>query len=214
MVLTRPTMKVRSDSWFQVGPSPIEVIVLQTEEDEEPELQRLMENNKRAIGELIFANREPLTEAFNEASKGDSEVSKQIWADVLDSVIGRHVDWLAMEASLLPVSADQQQVLWQPFLHQYQMAPSQAGDAGGTSLESLYKNHETLTTVFRFVDKDGSGKIDRKEFTKAVNLLGQLEGAETKLQLDADVLFSIMDFDGDGSISLNEWCESFRIVQK
>ena len=60
------------------------------------------------------------------------------------------------------------------------------------------------------MDENGSLNIHRKEFTEAVNSLGQLEGAETK---DADALFSIMDFDGDGSMSLNEWCESSRIVQ-
>lgn len=76
-----------------------------------------------------------------------------------------------------------------------------------TLADTLYRNKESLQTVFRLIDKDHSGYITAEEFEEALTLLGeQMPGAA------ADLCRSL-DMNKDGAVDLNEFLEAFRLVQ-
>jgi len=87
---------------------------------------------------------------------------------------------------------------------------------GGSVLETLYRSHAQLLTVFRFLDTNHDRKVSRDEFIAGFALLvgeaGEAGEAELSAELgDASDLFDAIDLDGSGQIELDEFCESFRI---
>ena len=73
----------------------------------------------------------------------------------------------------------------------------------------IAKNMKRVTDVFRDLDLDGSGEIDRHEFHKGIrqSLGGQFSDAEL------DEVFTSIDVSGDGNISIKELQKSLRVRQ-
>ena len=64
---------------------------------------------------------------------------------------------------------------------------------------------EYLLATFRSFDEDGSGSIDREEFTRCCwRVLGGLSDEEVTAELE------VIDANGDGEISLDEFQASVR----
>jgi len=74
-----------------------------------------------------------------------------------------------------------------------------------------------LQTIFRFMDVDHNGVIDREEFIRGCSLLDDsLSQTKPELRMegrgiDGADLFHIIDIDNSGAIDFNELCECFRL---
>ena len=98
-------------------------------------------------------------------------------------------------------------------LPEWVLEAARGASRGGSVLETLYRSHAQLLTVFRFLDTNHDRKVSRDEFIAGFSLLvGEAGEAELSAELgDASDLFDAIDLDGSGQIELDEFCESFRI---
>mmetsp|Transcript_7320 Transcript_7320/g.13479 ORF Transcript_7320/g.13479 Transcript_7320/m.13479 type:complete len:243 (-) Transcript_7320:2-730(-) len=101
-------------------------------------------------------------------------------------------------------------------------------------LSVLRKNHHMLLTVFRFLDKNHSGKIDRDEFRKGIQFLRRkrlmldhdtkktLEDREPSVSSsqhkdlntgEIDAIFDAIDLDGNGVVDLEEFEKALQSIE-
>ena len=66
------------------------------------------------------------------------------------------------------------------------------------------KQHEQKTSAFRAIDKDGGGELDRDEVRK---MLKNANGGHPVEEAELDRMFSEMDTDGGGTVSLEEYLQ-------
>ncbi|CAB9510566.1 Phytochrome-associated serine/threonine-protein phosphatase [Seminavis robusta] len=93
------------------------------------------------------------------------------------------------------------------------MAQSAAFTSISSSLDdkqvsNLKEHSEMLLVVFKFLDTDGSGSIDRCEFRTGINLLNKRLPKGSQFD-DADKLFDALDSDGSGDIDITEFNQVF-----
>ena len=81
--------------------------------------------------------------------------------------------------------------------------------ASGVALRSLYANFDTLKTVFQEWDSNQNGKINREELAVAIDALNKAYPGHDPL--DAEELFDLLDFEGSGTLNINDLLESSRM---
>jgi len=191
----------------------------QSEGDEEYE-DALHQHTQQSLAEVIFAHKHILLEIFRELDVRDGKTEGKVkagqWCEVMERVLTLHLDWEKLQPVLAPTDAAGD-IRYLSFLNQYklQMADGDKGATGAVSqdaLQTLYRNHKQLAAVFRFLDKDMNGAIDKEEFSSGITLLNRKLGAEGQIE-NIDEMFQLMDLDKDGQIDMNEFCECFRITQ-
>lgn len=74
----------------------------------------------------------------------------------------------------------------------------------GDQLQVLQQNHAMLLAAFEFLDMDGNNSIDREEFRTGVELLNKRLPENARIK-DCDELFSLIDLDDSGDISIQEF---------
>jgi Ca2+-binding EF-hand superfamily protein len=65
-----------------------------------------------------------------------------------------------------------------------------------------------LFAIFRLLDKDGSGLIDKQEFKIGIDLLNRRLAEDAQFR-DHEELFQALDVDGSGEISMKEFDKLF-----
>ena len=63
--------------------------------------------------------------------------------------------------------------------------------------------------MFKFLDVDGSGEVDREEFCNGINELKR-RNPDSVLSFDAEALFDSIDADKNGTIELSEFQHAFQ----
>ena len=190
---------------------------------------------EQSLLELIVAHRHRLAEGFaaqSIASGTKGRVTCQQWADVMATELQLPLDWHALQPSLVPtvqraaVAADGSVTMKDTglidtnrFLDGYAKELTQARSKGGggsggdgderAMAEMLCSKHPQLITIFRYLDTDGNGKVDRAEWERGVTLLNERLPPEQRLD-DAILLFEEMDLDGSGELELDEFAAAFR----
>lgn len=76
-------------------------------------------------------------------------------------------------------------------------------------VDILRKNSDMLLAVFKFLDTDGSGSIDRSEFRTGIKLLNKRLPEASQFK-DSDELFNALDSDGSGDIDIAEFNQVFQ----
>lgn len=78
------------------------------------------------------------------------------WCDIMERTVGLKVTWRLLCPKIAQVDPIQGLVHYESTFDEYYLTNALA-QGGPTFLESLYRNKEALETIFRIMDKDGSG---------------------------------------------------------
>ena len=76
--------------------------------------------------------------------------------------------------------------------------------ANNEQISTLYENKEMLISIFKFLDVDGSGSIDKEEFRVGLDLLNRRLPATARFK-DHEKLFRALDVDRSGELDLDEF---------
>ena len=79
----------------------------------------------------------------------------------------------------------------------------------------LYRNQAKLLAVFKFLDTDGNGLIDREEFRRGIDMLNRRFLGEDSIKFqDPDAVFDAIDGNDNGVIELDEFKDVFRAASE
>uniref|UniRef100_A0A8D3C0I9 Serine/threonine-protein phosphatase with EF-hands n=1 Tax=Scophthalmus maximus TaxID=52904 RepID=A0A8D3C0I9_SCOMX len=164
----------------------------------------------RALREQLFVHKSDLISAFQEFDPNNTgKISLSHWASATESVLKLGLPWRVLRPQLVSSTQYVCVISWlQKFLNNSSF-PLQISDT--SILETMYKNHSNLETIFRVIDTDHSGSISFEEFRQTWRLLCSHLKTEISDEAIADLAHSI-DFNKDGSIDINEFMEAFRLV--
>ncbi|XP_064481999.1 serine/threonine-protein phosphatase with EF-hands 2-like isoform X2 [Ornithodoros turicata] len=167
----------------------------------------------RELKQHIYARQTPLREEFkNQDPENTGMVSITEWCNIMEKIVGLHVTWRILCPKIARCDMTKGSVQYETTFDEYSLTNNFAQN-GPSFLESLYKNKDSLETIFRIMDKDGSGLISMEEFKDACDLLSQ--HANTPMSADqAEELARSIDINKDGFIDFNEFLEAFRLVDK
>ncbi|XP_022705347.1 serine/threonine-protein phosphatase with EF-hands 2-like isoform X2 [Varroa jacobsoni] len=174
----------------------------------------LMEHSAlRELKHHIFACQSLLKKEFQRTDPNKTGTVKvSDWCDIMERTVGLKVTWRLLCPKIAQVDPIQGLVHYESTFDEYYLTNALA-QGGPTFLESLYRNKEALETIFRIMDKDGSGLISMQEFQDACDLLGQ--HAEQPMSREhIEQLAKSIDINKDGFIDFNEFLEAFRLVDK
>ncbi|KAK5901008.1 hypothetical protein CgunFtcFv8_025920 [Champsocephalus gunnari] len=165
----------------------------------------------QALREQLFVHRSDLISAFQEfdpSNKGMISVTH--WASTTERVLNLGLPWRVLRPQL--VSSTQHGMMdYQQWIKELSITEPKLEISDNSILDTMYKNHSNLETIFRIIDTDHSGLISFKEFHQTWELLRSHLKTEISAKAIADLAQSI-DFNKDGSIDINEFLEAFRLV--
>ena len=81
-------------------------------------------------------------------------------------------------------------------------------DDGAAGRENLFRNRDALVKLFRLLDADQSGSLDRAEFVKGCDMINSLSEGEPLFKTsDVDAFMEALDVNKDGAISFAEFSD-------
>lgn len=150
--------------------------------------------------------------ASREEDRDPVMITPEQWADAMNYVLGTElpdVDWPGVRTFVAPGDL----VDYKRFLNLH-CSLSSFGGADGARMgdgmrDTILRNHEAIFKVFKFLDVDGNGEVDRAEFCNGIDELKQ-KNPDGALSFDAESLFDTIDVDGSGTIELEEFRHAFQ----
>uniref|UniRef100_A0A665UEV5 Serine/threonine-protein phosphatase with EF-hands n=1 Tax=Echeneis naucrates TaxID=173247 RepID=A0A665UEV5_ECHNA len=165
----------------------------------------------RALREQLFVHKSDLIIAFQEFDPNNTGmISLRHWASATESVLKLSLPWRVLRPQLVS-SSQCGMVNYQQWIRELSITEPKLEISDNSILETIYKNHSNLETVFRIIDTDHSGLISLEEFRQTWKLLCSHIKTEISDETITDLAHSI-DFNKDGSIDINEFMEAFRLV--
>ncbi|XP_072310850.1 serine/threonine-protein phosphatase with EF-hands 2-like isoform X2 [Eucyclogobius newberryi] len=165
----------------------------------------------KALREQLFAHRSSLISAFQDCDVDNTGmISLSQWASATESVLNLGLPWRVLRPQLITCSRDTM-VDYQKWIREFSITETRLDISDSSILETMYKNHSNLETIFRVIDTDHSGLISYEEFHQTWKLLSSHLRLEISDKAISDLAQSI-DFNKDGSIDINEFMEAFRLV--
>uniref|UniRef100_G3PVB2 Serine/threonine-protein phosphatase with EF-hands n=1 Tax=Gasterosteus aculeatus aculeatus TaxID=481459 RepID=G3PVB2_GASAC len=162
----------------------------------------------RALREQLFAHKSDLIGAFREFDPNNKGlISLTHWAGATERVLNLGLPWRVLRSQLVS-STPHGMVDYQQWIRELSITEPKL-EVNNSILETMYKNHSNLETIFRIIDTDNSGLISFEEFRQTWKLLSSHLKTEISDRAIADLARSI-DFNKDGSIDINEFMEAFR----
>uniref|UniRef100_A0A8C5BII5 Serine/threonine-protein phosphatase with EF-hands n=1 Tax=Gadus morhua TaxID=8049 RepID=A0A8C5BII5_GADMO len=156
-----------------------------------------------ALREQLFAHKSDLLGAFQHYDPDNTGViSLKHWASAMEGVLKLGLPWRVLRSQLGTSTQD-------GMLDYREWIQDLLSNA--SILETMYRNHSNLETIFRIIDTDHSGSLSFEEFRQTWKLLS----AHLKTEVDDDAIADLalsIDFNKDGSIDINEFMEAFRLV--
>ncbi|XP_071322493.1 serine/threonine-protein phosphatase with EF-hands 2-like [Trachinotus anak] len=164
-----------------------------------------------ALREQLFVHKSGLISAFQEFDPNNTGmISLRHWASATESVLKLGLPWRVLRPQLVS-STQYGMVNYQQWIRELSITEPKLEISDTSILETIYKNHSNLETIFRIIDTDHSGLISFEEFHQTWKLLCSHLKTEISDEAIADLAHSI-DFNKDGSIDINEFMEAFRLV--
>ncbi|XP_054860058.1 serine/threonine-protein phosphatase with EF-hands 2 [Amphiprion ocellaris] len=165
----------------------------------------------RALREQLFVHKSDLISAFQEFDPNNTGmISLRHWASATETVLNLGLPWRMLRPQLVN-STKYGMVDYQQWIRELSITEPKLEISDTSILETMYKNHSNLETIFRIIDTDHSGSISFEEFRQTWKLLSSHLQTEISDEAIADLAQSI-DFNKDGSIDINEFMEAFRLV--
>lgn len=168
--------------------------------------------SEQAVRSLIVSNKVGLEKSFREKQDKKGQVSIDVWAKVMaDQLELPEMPWKSLQPTLAPTTEKgSNSIDWQAFLKSHSSKFNESG-ACPSEIQNLHSNHKMLWTVFKFLDVDGDGTVELKEFKRGVELLNKRLPKERQL-MDPVSLFQMLDEDGNGVIDINEFQKIFAMI--
>ncbi|CAK6955884.1 serine/threonine-protein phosphatase with EF-hands 2-like [Scomber scombrus] len=165
----------------------------------------------QALREQLFVHKSDLISAFQEFDPNNTGmISLSNWASATEKVLNLGLPWRVLRPQLVS-STKCGMVDYQQSIRELSITQPKLEISDTSILETMYKNHSNLETIFRIIDTDHSGLISFEEFRQTWKLLSTHLKTEISDEAIADLAQSI-DFNKDGSIDINEFMEAFRLV--
>ncbi|XP_035247761.1 serine/threonine-protein phosphatase with EF-hands 2-like isoform X2 [Anguilla anguilla] len=167
----------------------------------------------RALREKLFAHKSDLISAFQEFDMEKTGwISLNNWAAAVKNVLRLDLPWRVLRSQLV-TSAQDGQLDYHSWFNELAIKEPNIEIPHQNLLETMYRHHSNLETIFRIIDTDHSGLISLEEFHQTWKLLSTHLNIEISNEAIADLVASI-DFNKDGSIDINEFMEAFRLVDR
>jgi len=178
---------------------------------------KIQESNNMSLRELIMKKKSALASAFEAADVSSSGMLTRLeWAEIMQKVTSMRIRWLGIIQTLAPAEAvTNTHVYYRVFLSKFSidhpLLASDKGDDAKAALDDMYGMRKQLETIFYFFDTNGDGVISREEFRAGCELLNSSLHPDCQLT-NIERTLEVMDFDGSGTIDINEFFETFRIL--
>ncbi|KTF73461.1 hypothetical protein cypCar_00043405 [Cyprinus carpio] len=139
-------------------------------------------------------------------------ISVKHWAAAVEKVLRLGLPWRVLRSQLVTSSTQDGTLDYHDWVNQLSVIQPNTEVANTSLLETLYKHHSNLESIFRMIDTDHSGLISFEEFRQTWKLLSSHLQMDISDKAISDLAESI-DFNKDGSIDINEFMEAFRLVE-
>ncbi|XP_026880087.2 serine/threonine-protein phosphatase with EF-hands 2 [Electrophorus electricus] len=170
----------------------------------------------QALREQLFAHKSELINAFQEFDpEHTGMISMRHWAVATETVLHLGLPWRMLRSQLLVSQGGAQEGMlnYRDWFRELTFTDPNNRLAHTGLLETMYRHHSNLETIFRIIDMDHSGLISFEEFRQTWRLLSA--HLQTEISDEAiSGLASSIDFNKDGSIDINEFMEAFRLVSR
>ncbi|XP_067231166.1 serine/threonine-protein phosphatase with EF-hands 2-like [Chanodichthys erythropterus] len=167
----------------------------------------------QALRMQLFTHKSGLIREFQEYDpQCTGLISLKHWAMAVEKVLRLSLPWRVLRAQLVTSSTRDGMLNYHDWFNQLSVQPN-TEIANASLLETLYKHHSNLESIFRMIDTDHSGLISFEEFHQTWKLLSSHLQTDISDKAIADLAESI-DFNKDGSIDINEFMEAFRLVEQ
>lgn len=166
----------------------------------------------RALREQVFAHKSDLISAYEEFDPEHTGViSMKHWAVTTETVLQLGLPWRVLREQLVGGSTQDGMINYNDWFRELALMDPNTELAHTGLLETMYRHHSNLETIFRIIDTDHSGLISFEEFRQTWKLLSSHLKMDISDKAISDLAVSI-DFNKDGSIDINEFMEAFRLV--
>ncbi|CAF1127362.1 unnamed protein product [Rotaria sordida] len=162
--------------------------------------------------EKLSFNKDLLEKEFQRADRYQTNhLSLTVWSKIMTNVLHIDLPWLILRSKL--VQEDTQGILYNTMFDGYILDNTRFQMSNTGIMEDLYMWKDMLIRLFNLIDYDHSGFISRNEFSDVVKLILYDEYNTDDIdEAYIEELISAMDLDNNGRIDINEFLESFRIV--
>ncbi|KAF5906629.1 serine/threonine-protein phosphatase with EF-hands 2-like, partial [Clarias magur] len=176
-------------------------------------IRRTEHSALKVLREQLFAHKSDLIRAFQEYdAKNTGMISLNDWSSAVEQVLHLELPWTMLRSQLLTNTTNNMLDYYNWFSDLAIKEPS-CQYIEQRLLETLYRHRSTLETIFRIVDTDNSGLISFEDFCQTWKLLSAYLTMEISSEAINDLVVSI-DMNKDGFIDIDEFMESFRLVDK
>lgn len=176
------------------------------------QIKQMEGSTYRQLTEKIIANRSSLLAAFRQADRNQNgHVSLRAWESIMSSVLQMHLPWVTIRSKL--VQEDSEGILYETMFKGYTLNNSRIQISNSQIMENLYQWKDILAAIFKLIDTNNSGSINRQEFSEVIKFLMKHENIRcSNLDDYVDELTNAIDLDGNGRIDFDEFFEGFRLI--
>ena len=136
---------------------------------------------------------------------GTGQLKKVEWAQIMNEILPVKLPWLHLADKFVLVTKKGDVITYLPLTEKLEAMFGSSEDSKG---ENLFRNRDALVKLFRLLDADQSGSLDRAEFAKGCEMINALADDGEKLFEMSDIDgFMDGDVNGDGAISFAEFSD-------